>query len=291
MSIADKALWIIERNSERSLALGDIADACGVSRSHLANAFGSATGLSVMKYLRSRRLSEAAHALADGAPDILAVALDAGYGSHEAFTRAFREQFARTPESVRDRRSLDDMTLVEPLELKAKALRRLDPPRFVEEDVVRIVGLCEALTFETTIKIPAQWQRFMPFYDAVPAKLDRIPTGVSQAADDEGQFQYLCGVEVSRFGSSPKELRQLEIPARRYAVFEHRDHVSASFDSYFAIWNEALPALGCAVADAPILERHNPAFDPRTGEGGLSLWIPLTANSVDRPTQGQKGQR
>ena len=28
-----------------------------------------------------------------GAPDILSVALDVGYGSHEAFTRAFREQF------------------------------------------------------------------------------------------------------------------------------------------------------------------------------------------------------
>jgi hypothetical protein len=30
-----------------------------------------------------------------------------------------------------------------------------------------------------------------------------------------------------------------------------------------------------AVADAPVIERHNPAFDPRTGEGGLTLWIPL----------------
>lgn len=241
----------------------------------LANAFGTATGLTVMKYLRSRRLSKAAHALADGAPDILAVALDAGYGSHEAFTRAFREQFARTPESVRDQRRLAEIMLVEPLELKAKTQRRLDPPRFVEEDVVRIVGIDDPCSFESTIKIPAQWQRFMPFYDAIPAKLDRIPTGVSEAADDEGQFHYLCGVEVSRFGGSPRELRQLEIPSRRYAVFEHRGHVSSLYESYSAIWNEALPALGCPVANAPVLERHNPTFDPRTGEGGLSLWIPL----------------
>ncbi|HEX4583673.1 MAG TPA: AraC family transcriptional regulator [Burkholderiaceae bacterium] len=275
MSIADKAIWIIERNSTRPLTLNAIADACGVSRSHLAFAFGTATGLPVMKYLRARRLSEAAQALAGGAPDILAVALDAGYSSHEAFTRAFREQFTVTPETVRDRRSVDGLAVVDPLELKAKAEHRLQPPRFAEEGPVRVVGLAEACSFETTIRIPAQWQRFMRYYEAIPAKLDRIPVGLSQPPDDESQFQYVCGVEVSRFGDSPKELLKLEIAPRTYAVFEHRGHVSTITETYFSIWNEALPAIGRAVADAPVLERHNPAFDPRTGEGGIALWIPL----------------
>jgi len=44
---------------------------------------------SVMRYVRGRQLTEAARCLASGAPDILAIALEAGYGSHEAFTRAF----------------------------------------------------------------------------------------------------------------------------------------------------------------------------------------------------------
>ena len=55
-----------------------------------------------------------AQALAGGAPDILAVALDAGYGSHEAFTRAFRDQFGVTPERCA-RRHLDQLDLVEPI--------------------------------------------------------------------------------------------------------------------------------------------------------------------------------
>lgn len=102
MVVANKALWIIERNMDRSLSLNSIARACGVSRSHLAHAFGTATGLTVMKYLRARRLSRAAYALANGAPNILAVALDAGYSSHEAFTRAFREHFSMPPERLRE---------------------------------------------------------------------------------------------------------------------------------------------------------------------------------------------
>ena len=277
MSLADKALWVIERNSARDLTLNGIAEACGVSRSHLANAFGTATGLSVVKYLRARRLSEAARALAGGAPDILAVALEAGYGSHEAFTRAFREQFGTTPESVRDRRSLDGVAVVRPLELTAKGQGHLDPPRLVEQGLLRIVGLAETVTFETTIRIPALWQRFMPYYDSIQPKAEEIPVGITQVADDEGRFEYVCAIAVSRFGELPKELMQIEIAPRRYAVFEHRRHVSTLFESYWAIWNEMLPAGGHRVVDAPILERHNLTFDPGTGEGGLTLWIPLAS--------------
>jgi len=54
-----------------------------------------------MRYVRARRLTEAARALVSGAPGILAAALDARYGSHEAFTRAFGEQFDLTPEAIR----------------------------------------------------------------------------------------------------------------------------------------------------------------------------------------------
>ena len=277
MSFPDKALWIIERNSTQPLTLDGIAAACGVSRSHLAHAFGTATGMSVMQYLRARRLSAAARALAAGAPDILSLALEAGYGSHEAFTRAFRDRFQQTPESVRERRSVDGLALVGPLELRPHANVRLDPPRVVDDQIVLVVGLAERCSFDTTITIPAQWQRFMECYDAIPNKRDHIPIGVNYSADDDGQFQYMCGAEVHRFGERSRELLHLEIRPRQYAVFEHRGHVSTIYETYRSIWNEAMPATGRAVADAPVIERHNPAFNPRTGEGGLTLWIPLAS--------------
>jgi AraC family transcriptional regulator len=277
MSFPDKALWIIERNSSQPLTLDGIAAACGVSRSHLAHAFGTATGLSVMQYVRARRLTAAAQALAAGAPDILSIALDAGYASHEAFTRAFRDRFQQTPESVRERRSVKGLALVGPLELRPHASVRLDPPRVVDQRNTRVVGLAERCSFDTTITIPAQWQRFMEYYDAIPFRRAEIPIGVNYSADDDGQFLYMCGAEVDRFGKRSRELLHLEIPPRQYAVFEHREHVSTIYETYRCIWNEAMPAIGHTVADAPIIERHNPAFNPRTGEGGLTLWIPLAS--------------
>jgi AraC family transcriptional regulator len=277
MSLPDKALWIIERNSTQPLTLDGIAAACGVSRSHLAHAFGTATGMSVMQYVRARRLSSAARSLAAGAPDIFSVALESGYGSHEAFTRAFRDRFQQTPESVRERRSVDGLTLAGPLELRPHANVPLAPPCVVDDDVVRVVGIAERCSFDRTIEIPAHWQRFMECYDAIPYKRDRIPIGVNYGADDDGQFQYMCGATVHRFGECTRGLLRLEIGPRQYAVFEHRGHVSTIYATYRSIWNEAMPATGRAVADAPVIERHNPTFDPRTGEGGLTLWIPLAS--------------
>ena len=101
MEPIEKALWFIENRLSGEISLADIARSVGVSSHHLARAFGEATGLSLMRYARGRRLSEAARSLAAGAPDILEVAIGAGYGSHEAFTRAFRQQFGVTPETLR----------------------------------------------------------------------------------------------------------------------------------------------------------------------------------------------
>src|SRR5579859_8246588 len=124
MNPAERALWYIESHLASELTLDDISGVAGVSRFHMVRAFAAATGFSVMRYVRARRLTEAARALAAGAPDILRVALDAEYGSHEAFTRAFRDHFGVTPESVRATTCLDKLKLQEPILMDSTALDR-----------------------------------------------------------------------------------------------------------------------------------------------------------------------
>src|ERR1700738_4590117 len=115
MNPAQKALWFIESHLADALTLDEIAAIGGVSRFHMVRAFAAATGFSVMRYVRARRLTEAARALARGAPDILSLALDADYSSHEAFTRAFRDHFGGTPEAVGAATCLDLLKLQEPI--------------------------------------------------------------------------------------------------------------------------------------------------------------------------------
>ena len=275
MSIADQALWVVERNSEQALNLNGIADACGVSRSHLASAFSMATGWPVMKYLKARRLSKAARRLAAGAPDILSVALDFGYGSHEAFTRAFHDQFGQTPEQVRSRGSVEGLGITPALQLR-EGRSHSPVPQLKKMGRMKLVGLGAPCSPGETIHIPAQWQRFISsYYDAIPNKVKQMPIGMCQPPDDEGCFNYVCAAEVEAFERRAPELTYVECEPMTYAVFAHNDHVSTVFDTYTAIWNEALPALGRTAANSPVLEFHNDAFDPDTGLGGLRLCIPL----------------
>ena len=275
MTLTNKALWVIERNLDRPLTLGGIAESCGVSRYHLAHAFGDSVGLSVMHYVRGRRLSAAARQLAKGAPDILNLALEAGYESHEAFSRAFRAQFGATPEMVRRRASTEDLPMIGALNIPQQSGVALEPPRFLSGKPMLFVGLAERHAFSAPQGIPAQWQRFMPFYGDIADKAQAIPAGVTADMDDDGNFEYVCAVEVSKFSTTPGGLIELRVPAQTYAVFQHREHVSKISATYAAIWNDWLPEHEYAVADGPSIERHLATFDPKTGLGGVEIWIPV----------------
>jgi AraC family transcriptional regulator len=278
--LANKALWTIERNLDRSLTLRQLADACGVSPFHLAHAFGGATGFSVMQYVRGRRLTEAAQLLASGnAPDIFNLALDAGYGSHEAFSRAFRAQFGTTAETVRKIQTVEHLAMIKPIKIPEKTGFSLEPPQFVSSPPMLVVGIAERHSFGATQGIPGQWQRFMRHYADIPDKAQPIPLGVSANMDDDGDFEYITAVEVSKALDLPKGFKQLRIPARHYAVFRHSGHVSTLAETYSAIWNDWLPAHARNAADGPCLERHLKTFDPRTGLGGVEVWIPLENGS------------
>jgi AraC family transcriptional regulator len=275
MSLTSKALFVIERNLSRDLTLGELAKSCDVSRFHLAHAFGEATGRSVMEYVRGRRLTEAAYALAGGAGDILAIALDSGYASHEAFTRAFRSQFGKTPEDVRKDESVAGLALVEPLRLMQPSSIALEQPRFEKVGELLFVGLSERCPYGEIQHIPGQWQRFMSaFCPQIENRTPSIPVGVSTAGDD-GEMVYVCAAEVSRFGAIPKGLTKLTLRPATYVVFEHKGHITTLQQTYVAIWNDWFPGSGKTPAEAPGFERHNPTFDPRTGNGGVTIWIPV----------------
>jgi AraC family transcriptional regulator len=270
-----KALWFIETRLASVLSLADIAANSGVSRFHLLRAFGVATGQSVMRYVRARRLSEAARRLADGAPDILTVALNAGYGSHEAFTRAFRDLFGVTPEAVRARGCVNNLPLMEPIAMDDSLLIELDPPRIETGRTLLIAGLGQRYRFETNQGIPQQWEKFAPHIGHVTGQVGNVAYGVCCNSDGAGNFEYVAGVEVTSFDDVPAEFSRVRIPVQRYAVFSHRAHISRMRATVYTIWNKWLPASGYEHADAPDFERYDERFDPRTGNGVVEIWVPI----------------
>ena len=275
MNLVRQALWFVESHFAESIELEDVAQACGVSRHHLTRAFGAAVGLSVMRYVRRRRLSLAARALAGGAPDILSIALEAGYDSHEAFTRAFRDQFGTTPEQVRAAGCVHHLDLLEPIRMNTATPAELLPPRFEDGPTLLIAGLCERYSAQTMAKVPGQWQRFGPHIGAIPGQIGNVAYGVICNGDGEGNIDYIAGVEVKDFDDLSPEFDRIRIPAHRYAVFTHAGYVSTIQQTWNAIWSQWLPNSGLQAADAPDFERYGERFDPQSGAGGFEIWLPI----------------
>jgi len=193
MNAIERAIWFIENHFAEPITLENIADACAVSPYHLTRIFSVATGHSVMRYVRQRRLTEAARALAGGAPDILAVALDAGYNSHEAFTRSFRDHFGVTPEVLRAAGSLNTIQLTEPrpMNIADIPLAELPAPRFETHKTRLIAGIGARYNAESCAAIPSQWQRFVPYLGTIANQVGRATYGVVCNSDDEGNIEYI----------------------------------------------------------------------------------------------------
>ncbi len=78
-----------------------LAGEAGLSRSALVRRFDRLLAMSPMRYLATWRLHLAAQALRDGTKNIATIAWQSGYGSEEAFSRAFKRCFAFSPAAWR----------------------------------------------------------------------------------------------------------------------------------------------------------------------------------------------
>jgi len=78
-----------------------LADIAGFSVPHFHRIFTAQLGENIASYVRRMRLERAARKLRMGAVDITQVALAAGYDSHAAFSRAFKQQYGLSPREFR----------------------------------------------------------------------------------------------------------------------------------------------------------------------------------------------
>ena len=101
----ERVLAHVERDLFEPMSVATLADVAGLSQFHFSRLFAARVGESVMAYVRRRRMLRAAAKLGRNpgvedeieAPALIALALDCGFDSQEAFTRAFAQVFGVTP--------------------------------------------------------------------------------------------------------------------------------------------------------------------------------------------------
>src|SRR3954462_5184983 len=83
------------------LDVASLAIELGTTGYHLRRMFSSLAGMPLSEYVRRRRMTVAAADVVSGGDDLLSIAVRHGYGSSEAFGRAFRAVHGAGPGDVR----------------------------------------------------------------------------------------------------------------------------------------------------------------------------------------------
>jgi AraC family transcriptional regulator len=95
------AVGLIERDLDVDHSLELLAERAGVSPFHFHRLFRSVVGEPPASYVRRLRLERAALALKYSRRPVTDIAFEAGYDTHESFTRAFKARFGAAPRSFR----------------------------------------------------------------------------------------------------------------------------------------------------------------------------------------------
>ena len=99
----EESVAAIERHLTLPVSAEEISGSVGYSRFHFDRLFLSQTGITPARYLRKRRLAEAARALVNSSARILDIALAYQFRSQESFTRSFQKEFGLSPGAYRKR--------------------------------------------------------------------------------------------------------------------------------------------------------------------------------------------
>lgn len=91
----------IKQQSSEELTLSNLAEFLGYSEYYVSRKFREISGMSLRDYLRFRKLAFALKDIRDTENGILDIAVEYGFSSHEAFTRAFKHAYGLTPSQYR----------------------------------------------------------------------------------------------------------------------------------------------------------------------------------------------
>lgn len=91
----------IKRKEDEALTLSALAKKLGFSEFYVSRKFREVSGMTLREYMGQRSLALALKEVRDTDRGLLTIALDYGFSSHEAFSRAFKKAYGVTPGEYR----------------------------------------------------------------------------------------------------------------------------------------------------------------------------------------------
>lgn len=278
----NRALDHIEEHLRGDLDPAELARIATTSEYHFRRLFSALAGMPLSEYVRRRRLTVAGAEVLAGGRTLLEVAVRYGYGSGEAFARAFRAvhgvgpgEARRTGAALRSQPRMSFRLVVE-----GNSSMRY---RIVEKDAFRIVGRGarvplvhegENLAIAAHIRSIGReaLDRLARLSDGEPAGVLSAVTHLSDGREEGAELDYWHGAVSG--ADVPEEFDALDVAAGTWAVFENEGPYPKALQYLWRdVFTEWFPSNPYASRPGPELLSVRPSEDWTTARA--ELWIPV----------------
>lgn len=253
--IVDEIDACIKNHDDEALTLEHLAEKLGYSEYYVSRKFREISGVQFRDYLRYRRLAFALKEIRDTKTGLLDIALNYGFSSHEAFTRAFKEAYGITPSEYRQNpRPVALRTIIRPFDCYLLGIGgtgmakttgdvktyfvTIPAHKFLHIRNYESIGYWDF--WQKQEKIPGQdCETICGLLDSIKGKLD--DNGGSEANASSGQLMAFINEPTGRIcswgiplaeaygvrlpldydGEIPPQMQIMDVPEGEYIVFEH----------------------------------------------------------------------
>jgi AraC family transcriptional regulator len=304
-----RVLEHIDRHIDQPLELDTLAAVAHFSPFHFHRVFSAWMGETLGEYLRRRRLEQAALRLVSQPnTPVLEIALSTGFGSAEAFARAFKARFGASATAWRDRERALRSSLRKHGQAKGKhgqvkrksnqaasrsaandgtsrtrakegLMQATLNVRLVDRPPVTVAYLRHIGPYGKPIS--DFWQQTVYPWMVTNNLLGQPRYGISHddpAITEPSKLRYDACVEVPEGFVGAGQHLMTTIPGGKYAITPYRGTTEAIGNAWAGLLRDWLPASGMQLDSRPFFEYYSreSTFDPRTGEFTCDLCIPVT---------------
>ncbi|BAU81405.1 hypothetical protein SLA_0450 [Streptomyces laurentii] len=272
----------IERRLDQEVDVAELARIAATSEYHLRRLFSALAGMPLSAYIRRRRLTVAGAAVLSGHEPLLDVAVRYGYGSGEAFARAFRAlhgvgpgEARRTGAALVSQPRLSFRLVVEGN--SSMRYRVVDRPDFTVVGPKARVPLIHLGPNQAIIDFvrgiePGLVARLTELSDQDPRGIVAVCDDLDPSRAEGTELDYYHGVITS--ADAPEGASVLAVPAGMWAVFTTSGPMPEAMQT---LWRDAFtqwfPSNPYRSRPGPEILRAGMAPDGKGVEA--ELWLPV----------------
>lgn len=274
----NRVIDFIGKHLDEELELEELCRIACFSKYHFHRLFTAHAGVSLKSYIKWLRLKRAAHQLTVQKEDtIINIALDAGFESHEAFSRAFKQVCGQSPSVFRNNanwRAWENPPYS--LHIKGNKIMTITIKDLPARRLAVMEHRGDPMKLSITLDKLISWAKAQPI-NLKPKAGEAFGYGYADPRETPPEeWRFDLALTVPKDFKLSDDVIDRELPAGRYAVTTHKGSRDNIGDTIYHLYRDWLPESGEELGDLPcIFCYHN--FDHEVAETELltEIWVLL----------------